>query len=141
MKRGLEIGIEVIKPQAKEGNTSIQELHHRANDITYKYNRRYIPPQTALRLFEKLREIGIELKDVSVNERTKAKKDELLSIIRKQCLSLKSYYDSYVWSKDDAKQVDSTLRFQLAMYLKNKDTSDILSLLVISNFVPQKSEK
>ena len=129
MKRGVDLNIRVIKTTAKEGTTKIQSLHYKINDILYKYSKRYISPMTAKRLFYELGALGKELKELELTDRTKPKREELLTCLRSICSSLKEYYKTYEWKESDENEVSATINFKVSEYLRNKESLDIVEML------------
>lgn len=129
MRKGEELGIESIKTQSKEGNHKLQALHYRINDILYDYKMRYISPHTAIRVANDLTTLGVEVKEVDVNTKAVAKKEEILSKLRTIVQSLKQYAKSYVWQQSDSSQVEATLKYQISKYIRTKENLDVEKML------------
>lgn len=129
MKRGVDLNIRIIKTTAKEGTAKIQSLHYKINDILYKYSKRYIAPMTAKRLFYELGALGKELKELEVTDRTKPKKEELLTCLRSICSNLKEYSKNYEWKESDENEVIATINFKVSEYIRNKESLDIVEML------------
>ncbi len=121
MKKGQEIGLEVIKTENREGSTVIRGIHEKINEVLYPCKYRYISPSMTQRILNKLIELGKQLNDAEINDKAKAKKEELLEATRERVKSLKEYAKTYPEMTDsDISQVQATLKFQLAQYLKAK---------------------
>ncbi len=132
MKKGQDIGLEIIKTENREGSTVIRGIHEKINEVLYPCKYRYISPTMAQRILNKLIELGKVLNDTEVNDKAKAKKEELLEATRDRVKSLKAYAKSYTEMTDsDIPQVQATLKYQLAQYLKAKEdgTLDVQKLL------------
>lgn len=129
MKRGNDLNIKVIKTTAKEGTAKIQTLHYKINDILYKYSKRYISPMTAKRLYNELGILGKELRDLELSDRTKPKREEILTCLRSICLSLKEYFKNYEWKESDENEVSATINFKVSEYIRNKESLDIVEML------------
>lgn len=124
MKRGKDLGIETIKTVAKEGTQQLKDLHCTVNDVMYKYSWKYISPKMSERIYNQLAELGKELNNLSVPDKAKAKKEEILNAIRTVLRNLKAYGNGYRWMQTDADEVQKSLGFLLSDYLNHKGDED-----------------
>lgn len=124
MKRGKDLGVEVIKTVAKEGSPQLKELHCDINDVMYKYSWKYLSPKMSTRIYNQLAELGKKVNELSVPDKAKAKKEEILSAMRTALRNLKTYGNDYRWMPTDADEVQRSLKFLLNDYLKHKGDAD-----------------
>ena len=131
MKNGNEIWGTFIVPVNKATNVRIKNLHYAMNQILYDNNKRYISPISAKRILDKLIELGVSLKELNVENTYKPKKEEILSRLREICKSLIKYRKNYMWTEDDAIQINNTLKYQVKMYIdeKDKETMNVINFL------------
>ena len=131
MKYGKEIGIEAISPNVKQGDKNIKRILYGINKILYDNNKRFISPQVASIILEQLKEYGKELKDLAVSQSCETKKTEILSELRRICKSIIQYKKEFIWDDESVQQVNTTMKYQLSMYIKERDSStfDELSFL------------
>lgn len=121
MKKGFELNLNIVKPQHKEGTDKLKELHYKVNDVMFNYNKQYIAPKTAERLFSLLCKYGVSIKDLELPQRAIEKRDEILSALRDACNSLKNYKDNYKTTTEDKSQAQKTLNYAVSQYLTKKE--------------------
>lgn len=131
MKYGKEIGIEAITPKTKQGDENIKRILYDVNQILYDNNKRYISPLIASNILNQLKEYGMELKDLPVCKSCEAKKAEILSELRRIYNSINKYRKDFTWDDESVQQVNTTMKYQLSMYIKERGSStfDELSFL------------
>lgn len=76
------------------------------------------------RIYNQLVELGKKVNELSVPDKAKAKKEEILSAMRTALRNLKAYGNGYRWMQTDAGEVQKSLRFLLSDYLKHKEDTD-----------------
>lgn len=124
MKQGKEIGIEPITTKLKGMPRPAGDLVVEANKILYANAKRYISPEMAKRIFQQLVELGKALKDASVPPVMRPIKESVLRKLHETCVALRTYSKEYLWVQEDTDAVAKTMRYELSMYLKNKDNGD-----------------
>lgn len=136
MKTGKELGVEPIKCEAKEGTDKLKALHFQINDILYKNKGKYIDQKLAYSMYTDLCALGVQLDELEVPERARAKKKELLSKLRPICTNLKEYR-KLPMTMEDVPQMQKALGFFVHCYIDAKENDNIkpeevLALLVES---------
>ena len=91
LKQGIDIGVNPIKCDSKEGTEKLKELHHQINDILYNNRYKYIDQKLANTMFTALCDLGVKVDELEVPERAMAKKKELITKLRTVCKALQSY--------------------------------------------------
>jgi len=119
MKQGNEIGLAPISCKNKEGCEALKALHFRVNDILYAHTYRYIFPATAARLLDSLTSLGVELKDLQVPDKARAKKDEILNALRTICRNLKEYIHIPI-TEEDNEAMQKAVNLQIHKCIKAK---------------------
>lgn len=136
MKKGIDLGLTIIKCQNKSGTDSLKELHHQVNDVFFPNTYRYIDHKLANRMYDELCVLGKKLSDLRVPESAAAKKAELLTELRKRCKILKEYKEISN-TVEDVPQMQSNLNWFVHTYIDAKKNDNIkpqevLDLLVES---------
>lgn len=124
MKTGTELAIAPLTIKLKGMPRPSGELVVKINKILYANAKRYISPQMAKRLFQELVELGKALKDTSVPPIVRPTKESVLRKLHETCMALRTYSKEYLWVQEDTDAVAKTMRYELSMYLKNKDNGD-----------------
>lgn len=123
MKKFKEIeGFTSIKCEAKVGTDKLKELHYKANDIIFKYNMQYAFPRNVKIAEQLLTEVFIEIKDLNVNEKAQAKKDEILKLGRVIVTNLIAYRKQFKYDESCVTAIEGMCKYRLSDYLKKKDT-------------------
>lgn len=91
MKTLNELNIKIVRSQTKEGNAEIKDLHHKINDIIYKYQYQYITKGIGERILNEFITLGTELSDTEAQGNAVRKKEEILSQLRNYVRILKKY--------------------------------------------------
>lgn len=127
-----ELGISIIKCENKQGNDKIKEIHYRINELLFKYQMRYAMWGLASFLEKKLTEFGIELAAVETTEAARAKKNEILTILRKYVRVLKQYTDvNGIDATEENKAATAIQKYSVSNYLKNKETLSTEQIITI----------
>lgn len=91
MKSLKELNIKIVRSQTKEGNAEIKDLHHKINDIIYKYQYQYITKGIGERILNEFITLGTELSNTEAQGNAVRKKEEILSQLRNYVRILKKY--------------------------------------------------
>lgn len=133
MKKFKDIeGFKSIKCEAKVGTDKLKELHYRANDIIFKYNMQFAFPRNVEIAEQLLKDVFIEIKDLDVNEKAQAKKDEILKLGRVMVANLIAYRKQFKYDESCVTAIEGMCKYRLSDYLKKKDSltiADGVSLL------------
>lgn len=124
MKKGSELGISPIKCEAKEGTDKLKTLHFQINDILYKNKGKYIDQKLAYSLYTDLCALGVQLDELEVPERARAKKKELLGKLRSICMTLKDYRKQ-PQTMEDVPQMQKAFGFFVHCYIEAKKNDNI----------------
>lgn len=133
MKRGIDLGITIIKCDNREGTETLREVHHNINGILYQNTYRYIDPKLAGSMYDRLVALGKKLNETSVPEKARPKKEELLSKLRTICKTLGEERKK-VLGLDDVPQMQKAINGYLHTYITAKtenrlDDDTVLMLL------------
>ena len=131
IQKGNQIGITILKTNAREGSDKLKVWHYKVNDLMYKYQQRYIAPKTARMIYDKLVEYGKELNKMEVPQSANTKKQELLAGLRDTCKCLKKYKEEVYLGEEDKEAVEQAMRYQVANFLKLKNSDSITTKAVI----------
>lgn len=118
MKRLEELNINPIKCEHKQGTEKLKALHYSANEVIFKYHKRYINAVIAAKIYKAFITIGKDIKDLEVPDSAKAKQRELLDILRGYCKIISGYKpddNNYEFA------ASKTMQFALSQYLYDKD--------------------
>ncbi len=91
MKSLKELNITLVKCETKEGNAEIKDLHHKINDIIYKYQYQYITKGIGEKILNEFITLGTELSNTEAQGNAVRKKEEILSHLRNYVRILKKY--------------------------------------------------
>lgn len=134
MRKFKEIeGFKYIKCEAKVGTDKLKELHYKANDIIFKYNMQFAFPRNVEIAEQLLKEVFVEIKDLDVNEKAQAKKDEILKLGRVLVSNLIEYRKLFKYDESCVAAIEGMCKYRLSDYLKKKDSltiADGVSLLI-----------
>lgn len=120
MKKGTELNLSVIKCQNKQGTDKLRSIHIRINAILYQNAMRYIDQALAIDMYRELCALGKELNELSVPDSAKAKRDELVSELRKRCIVLKDYRKIQN-TEEDIPQIQSNINSWLHQFITAKN--------------------
>lgn len=124
MKKGTELGVKPLKCENKEGTDKLKAVHFKINDILYNNAGKWIDPTLAETLYTDLCALGVELDELDVPERARAKKKELLSKLRPICVTLKDYRKQPL-TANDLPQMQATLNYFIHVYIEAKKNDNI----------------
>lgn len=125
-------GFKSIRCEAKVGTDKLKELHYKANDIIFKYNMQFAFPRNVEIAEQLLKDVFIEIKDLDVNEKAQAKKDEILKLGRVMVANLIAYRKQFKYDESCITAIEGMCKYRLSDYLKKKDSltiADGVSLL------------
>lgn len=124
MKRGIDLGLTVIKCQNKTGSDNLKDVHHRVNAVLYNNTYRYIDQKLANKIYDDLCELGKELSGLKVPETARAKKEELLSELRKRCSTLKNY-KKITNTVEDLPQMQAAINWVVHLCIDAKEKNEL----------------
>lgn len=119
MNKGIELGLEIIKTQSKQGCESLKVLHHEINDLLFDLKYKYIDQSLANDRYLKLCDCGKRLSELKVPDSAKDKKTEVMTELRKRCIALKHYKD-IPNTVDDVPQMQATINFFIHTWIEQK---------------------
>lgn len=124
LKQGIEIGVNPIKCEAKEGTDKLKEYHHQINDILYKNRYKYIDQKLAITMYTALCDLGVKIDELEVPERARAKKKELITKLRTVCLALRDYKKEHQ-TVEDVALMQKALGWFVHTYIDAKKNDNI----------------
>ena len=116
MKTLQDLNITFFKPKNKEGNDCIKDALYALNDIVYTNSRTPLSNRRKERILEAFIRIGKELSATDITDRCKAKKDEILGILRTYCRTLQEYK-----SDDSDTDLQRVTKYAVSQYLRGKE--------------------
>lgn len=129
MRRIEEIlNLKSISCKNKETSDELKELHYKANQILFKYIKRYAFKDYTEQLEKELTDIFIEINKCSqLNWKQNQKREEILSIGRQMIRSLKAYNKDYKYILDSNVEdvIIKQISFCLFKFSKQKDKMSI----------------
>ena len=131
MKRGIDLGLTIIKCQNKTGSDNLKDVHHRVNAVFYDNTYRYIDQKLACKIYDDLCELGKELNNLKVPESARAKKDELLGELRKRCTILKDY-KKITNTVEEVPQMQAAINWVIHLCIEAKEKGDLAPEKVLS---------
>lgn len=127
MELGKTIGVSPIKLENKYSIKEIDEIVYEINDILYYFNNKYINSKAKDYIKEKVTVLGKKLNNTPTNGDRTQRKAELLDKMRNVYSALSKYIPD-----DNQQQIVNMCKYQLAIYIKNKETmteEDIFKLM------------
>lgn len=127
MELGKAIGVSPFKLTNKYSIKEIDDILYEINDMLYFFNNKYINSVSKDYIKEKITVFGKKLNNVATNGDRTQRKAELLDKMRNVYSALSKYAPD-----DNQQQITNMCKFQLAMYIKNKENlteEDIFKLL------------
>ena len=117
MELGKEIGVSPLKLTNKNSLKEIDETLYQVNDILFFFNNKYINKKAKDYIKENVTLLGKKLNNIPTNGDKSQRKAELLDKMRNVYSKLSTYIPD-----DNEQQIANMCKFQLAMFIKNKET-------------------
>lgn len=131
LKLGRELGLSPIKTQSKEGTETIKQIHYKVNDVLFGLSGKLLFKKDAELAFTKLCGYGKELKELKVPEKANAKKDELLTALRRVCTVLRKYIGEVCVTEEDIPTIQKSINWAIHKYIQAKEEDKLDTMTVV----------
>lgn len=125
LKRGNEVGITTIKTEEKQGCDSLKDIHYHINELTFKYQQKYIDKYTAKEVIDKYDGFINELNELKIPSGAETKKNEIISQLKTNKGILTDYMNTVEIDETDIPKIQKMIQFQVASYIKDKNDFNI----------------
>lgn len=118
LKKGNSV-FEFIKTNAKAANPKVKDMQTQLNQVIYNHNLGYLSPSTATTIYNQFIEIGKEINSIDVTPVQKQHKEEVLTVLRKNCQNVRQYSKNKL-DKSDIPTAESIIKFRLYTFIKDR---------------------
>lgn len=118
IKKGKDV-FEFIRTDSKAANAKVKDMQTQLNQVIYTHNLGYLSPTTANTIYNQFVEIGKEINGVEVTAVQQKHKDEVLSVLRKNCQNVREYSKNKL-DKSDIPTAESIIKFRLYTFIKDR---------------------
>ena len=129
LRKGQQV-LSFIKTDSKISNKEIHDLEYQINDVVYRRNLSYLSPLTASTLYTEFVEYGKQISAISVTDKQKAHKEQVLSALRTNCQSLKKYSASKLEESDNM-AVKKLMKYTIWKFLEAKRNNTLTDVAVL----------
>lgn len=123
---------EFIKTNSKASNAKVKDMQTQLNQVIYNHNLGYLSPSTASYIYNQFVEIGKEISAIEVTPVQKQHKEEVLTILRKNCQNVREYSKNKL-DKSDIPTAESIIKFRLYTFIKDRRDGLLTNSNIISH--------